>query len=709
MVSGLRKSGEFFPAEASISKIDLDDLGTRPLFTVVLRDITARIDAEKALQQAKENLFGLIQSVPLAIAAFDLDGVVNVWNPAAEAIFGWPAEGVIGNPCPIVPVDLRYELERLTQSAKAGQSLTGLATECVRKDGTRVPVSLSTAPCRGATGEIRGVLVLLEDVSERRKADEAQQRLTTILEATPDMVFTTDSDGRLLYLNGAGRKMLGVENKNVDRLTITDLHPDSAANFLLHVAIPTALRDGSWSGESRVIDRSKNEIPVSQVIIAHKTPAGAIKYLSTIIRDITDRKRAEETQHFLLEASRNLAGSIDRDAVLQSLVSLIVPRYADYCIVDLITADGRVQRAAMLHANSSKQSVLEQLRAFPAADGRTIGLVRVLRTGEPELVSQVTDVWLRAVTQDDNELSVLHALAPVSEVIVSLPARGRVLGAMTLAYSESGRAYGPEDLPILADLAGRAAIAIDNAQLHAETQQAVCTRDEVLRIVAHDLRNPLSRIMLSAQLLRNSLPPAEDTTEQDNHLQVIRRAVESANTLIDDLLDVARMQSGALSVNPEEQEVVPLVQEAVDTHRPLAGTKAVVIDIMLPRELPMAVVDRKRLLQVFANLIGNAIKFAPSGSRIAVCAEVMDREILFSITDQGPGIPRNQIACVFQPFWQATAHRRGGAGLGLAISKGIVEAHGGRIWAESEPEVKTTLYFTIPRTANEYRRAPYAA
>ena len=245
----------------------------------------------------------------------------------------------------------------------------------------------------------------------------------------------------------------------------------------------------------------------------------------------------------------------------------------------------------------------------------------------------------------------------------------------------------------------------ENARLHEQTEQAVRTRDEVLRIVAHDLRNPLSTISLSAGLLST----IADRAQQENQLRVIRRAVEGASVLIDDLLDAARMQSGAFSLNPEKHDVAALVVEAIEMQRAMAAKKNIRIDAQIGDGLPPINVDDHRMLQLFGNLIGNAVKFVPTGSTVTVRAARAGEEVLFSVTDTGPGIPGEQISHLFEPFWQASPRHRVGTGLGLTISKGIVEAHGGRMWVESDPGAQTTFYFTIPLALGPAQRMPDAA
>ena len=275
---------------------------------------------------------------------------------------------------------------------------------------------------------------------------------------------------------------------------------------------------------------------------------------------------------------------------------------------------------------------------------------------------------------------------------IPLLAQGRLLGAITLLSSTPSRIYGPEDLRVAHELAQRAALAVDNARLYRAAQRAIQVRDEVLGIVAHDLRNPLSTILLEARLLRQRVT---DVRARESG-QAITEVATRMNRLIEDLLDVTRMEAGRLTVTPGRLSVAHLAMAAVDVQQPLATSTSLEIQLDVSPSLPDLWADRDRLLQVFDNLIGNAIKFTPPGGRITVGAELKQDDVLFYIRDTGPGIPREDQPHLFDRFWQARTEGRRGAGLGLPIVKAIVEAHGRRVWVESTPGHGTTVLFTIP-------------
>ena len=287
-----------------------------------------------------------------------------------------------------------------------------------------------------------------------------------------------------------------------------------------------------------------------------------------------------------------------------------------------------------------------------------------------------------------------RAVDPKSALSVPLCAHGKRLGAMTFVSSAPGRAYGADDVRLAEDLAVRAALAIDNARLYREARRAIKARDDVLAVVAHDLRNPLNCVLMHSQMLVRRGPEPERRSQKQ--VQAIRRSATRMNRLIGDLLDVTRLEAGGLSVEQTRLPAGPVVSESVEAQKPLAASASLDLGVELPGDLPEVWADRERLLQVFENLIGNAIKFTGPGGHITVGASPKAGEDVFWVSDTGPGISPQDLPHVFDWFWQSLTFGRRGAGLGLPIAKGIVEAHGGHIWVESEPARGSTFFFTIP-------------
>jgi signal transduction histidine kinase len=252
------------------------------------------------------------------------------------------------------------------------------------------------------------------------------------------------------------------------------------------------------------------------------------------------------------------------------------------------------------------------------------------------------------------------------------------------------------------EFARRAALALENAHLYDVAQAAIRTRDQVLGIVAHDLRNPLGAIITAAAVLRGD----SEARGSRRPVEAIERSATRMNRLIEDLLDVTRMEGGILTIEPAAVETRQAIAECIVAHKDLATSTSLELRLDLEEDLPDVWADRDRLLQVFENLIGNAIKFTDPGGCIVVGARSRDQEVHFWVRDSGSGIAEEDMPHLFDRFWQADTTGRRGTGLGLPIVKGIVEAHSGRIWVESPKGQGSTFFFTIPTAAHATQELP---
>ena len=268
------------------------------------------------------------------------------------------------------------------------------------------------------------------------------------------------------------------------------------------------------------------------------------------------------------------------------------------------------------------------------------------------------------------------------------PAPALATLATLAALGALSAGVGPLVRRVVTDEVGR----VELARLYDEARQAVDAREEVLKIVSHDLRNPLSTVSMSAQLMLETPLPEPLRVKQ---LTVIQRSTERMNRMIQDLLDVAKFEAGRLSIDARPLDVAALLAESEETLRPLASAKQLRYETVVRAPLPPCMGDQGRVLQLLGNLVGNAVKFTPAGGRITVRAEDVGGVVRFAVADTGAGIPPQHLSQVFGRLWQGNRADRRGIGLGLAISKGIVEAHGGRIWVESRVGEGTTFYFTL--------------
>ena len=590
----------------------------------------------------------------------------------------------------------------------------------LRKDGTVIWVNLTVSIVRSATGDPLYLVAFIEDITDRREAQSQASRslslLRATLESTADGILVVDLNGKILSFNQKMADMWEIPpeifacgddqraiNAALDKLVYPEefltkvielyRHPGEASYDVLE------LKDG------RTFERYSQPQRIDDV------PVGRV----WSFRDVTARRRAEEQAHalareqaaraeaensqkraaLLAEASRVLSASFDYQTTLAALVNLAVPALGDYCALDILEEDDKFERIGEAHVDPAKSQLLREVATFPrSALTARHPLVRVMTTGEPVLEADVTPAFIRASFAEAGQRRIVEALEPRSLICVPLVTSGKPIGALTLVTSGSGRRYEPADLSLAADLARRAAVVVEHARLFHEAQQATRARDDVLAVVAHDLRNPLNTVSMAVTLMLESTPP--ERVQERRQVEIVRRAADRMNRMIQDLLDVKRMESGRLTIDARPEPPSALINDTIDMLRPLATGSTIRLETSIDERLPPVLADAARVQQVLSNLVGNAVKFTPRNGRITVCAERIDGEVRFGVIDTGPGIPPEQVPHIFGRFWQAKTSDRRGIGLGLAIAKGIVEAHNGRIWVESHVGLGSTFYFTLP-------------
>ncbi|HEU4453879.1 MAG TPA: GAF domain-containing sensor histidine kinase, partial [Longimicrobium sp.] len=403
---------------------------------------------------------------------------------------------------------------------------------------------------------------------------------------------------------------------------------------------------------------------------------------------------AEESQRFLARASAVLDSALDVGVTAGSLARLCIPFLADFAVLDLAEENGGVRRAAAAHLRPSRERLLSPDAAVPpraSAEGSPV--LGVVATGEPVLCAECDD---EALDRLDRVLGDGNArrLGTHSYMVVPVKVHDTVLAALTLGLAQPGRRYGPMDLMLARDLAYRAGLALENARLYQTAQRALRAREEVLGVVSHDLRGPLSTIVTTAVLLSETGRERRDETRR--WLDVIRRAADQMNTLIGDLLDVGSMEAGRFAVEPRPGDLRALLEETCEQLRPVCDARGLRLECEAGDGLPAVPLDARQVARVLGNLAGNAIKFTPPGGTIRLHASAHGGEARVEVSDTGPGIPAEQLPMVFDRFWKGRRGDGQGAGLGLTIARGIVEAHGGRIGVESAGGRGSTFWFTLP-------------
>lgn len=667
--------------------------------------VTAQLAAETAAYEVlrardREEFLTALSSREVGLVLSDLA------TPTMDGLAALAAVRVRSPDLPFIFVSSSTEEERLVESLRDG------ATDYVLKG--------HLARLRPA---VRRALREAEDRSERarllddarragERAREEELRLRLALESGGMGTWEWDvRTGRVRWSEQV-EIIYGFERGSFGG-TMEDyaaaLHPDDRAD--VHAAIDRAIAERADLRMEHRVQRSNGEV---RWVEGRGSPIfggdGALQRMVGVCADVTDRKNAElrlrESEgslRFLSEASAALAGSLDEGATLSDVTRLAVPALADCAIIDLAEPDGTLRRAAVAHTDPRKADVVWELgRRFPPrrVEGSVIG--RAFRDGAPTWLSEVTDEVIDRATEYPEQRSLLRSLGLRWFLCAPLSAGARVVGVLTLATTGPGRSFREEDVALAQEVARRIGVTLDNARLYREAREASRLKDEFLATVSHELRTPMTAILgWTTMLPARSADPAA----LRRGLEVIERNARAQARLIDDVLDVSRIVTGKLHLASVPVDLASVVRGSLDAITPRAYAKGVALVVEVPDDLGALVGDPDRLQQVVWNLAWNAVKFTPRGGTVTVRGERSGRSARLVVADTGEGIAPEFLPHVFERFRQAdstSTRSHGGLGLGLAITRHLVDLHGGGVTAESAGAGQgATFTVTLPLAAGE--------
>ena len=669
---------------------------------------------EERLRESEERYRLLTDAAFEGVFIHDM-GVLIESNCALSRMIGYDVGELVGrNTLELIVSD---EAREHIKQKMAADSPEPFEAAVLRKDGS---VMIAEITGRNLTYKGKPARVTtVQDVTEHRRVEaELRRRESQLAEAQAiahlgswdwDICSTSLSASDELY------RIYGLPvGAPLRPETLLDrVHADDAE--LVRCALDVAKRDAKdFAIEHRVM-RAANDVRTIRldgrvVVDASGMP---IRIIGAVL-DITERKAAELVAHdlveeqaaraaaeesrrrsdLLAEASRLLGSSFDYQSTLGTLTRLAVPALGDFCTVDMFRPDGTLARIARTHVDPAKEQMLGDLTRWLRPGAPMVEhLRRPLFDGEPTFVHEFTDEMLQKMALDADHEKLVWLVAPRSCVAVPLKVGGKVIGVFALYASESPRRFGPSDVELVNELARRAALAVENARLYQAAEQATHARDQMLGIVAHDLRNPLGTIVMASGLLNETIDASSAAHRQ---VAIMRRAADRMNRLIGDLLDVKRLENGRLTVERQPVPLSDLLSEAAESLRGAVESANLELVLDASADLPHVLADTNRMQQVLSNLIGNAVKFTPKGGRITLRGERALGGTRVSVADTGTGMSADQLPKVFDQFWQGSRTDRRGIGLGLAIAKGVVEAHEGQIWVESAVGKGTTFFFTLP-------------
>jgi PAS domain S-box-containing protein len=605
--------------------------------------LTARQQAQEALRESEARFRALFEAAAIGIGIGDLSGRILETNPALQQLLGYSADELRHRVVAdfMHPDDLQAVWQAYQDLVTGQHDYFELEKPFYRKDGQSIWTHLTLSLVRGAEGGPQLQIAMIEDVTQRKQAEETVKRL----------------------------------NADLERRVLERTAQLSALNQEL---------------ADEIAKRSAVEAERLQ-LLAQAQAARA------------DAEAAQQRLAFLAEASGVLASSLDYKTTLSSVARLAVPHLADWCAVDVVGESGAIHRLAVAHVDLAKVEAVRALEGHhPSRPDALSGVRPVLESGRPEFLPQIAEALATCDDSDDQSQTLLHQLKPHARMTVPLLSRERPLGAITFALVESHRQYTLEDLALAEDLARRAALAIENARLYREAQEALAARDEFLSVAAHELKTPITSVRGFAQLTLRALerPEGLDRQRLRQALTVVNSQSVKLTHLVSQLLDVSRIQSGRLALNCQDMDLSRLAAEIVGNMQHQSERHRLVLHA--PAEAAIWA-DPLRIEQVVTNLLDNAIKFSPEGGAIEVNVDVEPGAARLAVRDHGIGIPPEHRGQIFERFYQAEAaamKHAAGMGLGLYISRQIVELHHGRIAAEFPPDGGTRFVIALPSGAD---------
>jgi PAS domain S-box-containing protein len=678
---------------------------------VLFRDVTARHQAEQERARSAARLRELLMRAPAAVCLLrGPEHVFELSNPLHRQLHG--GRDFLGLPIRQAQPELAghgfYELlDRVYTTGEPHMGKEALVRVDLRGDGVVEErfFDFTYQPVRDGEGRVTGVagfaFEVTEQVRARRELEqlaarlrEGEARFRHLFDSPMMGLIFTDYTGQVLEANDTFLRMLGFSRQDMaegrvrwEMLTPSEYREASAR----------AMAELQSTGHARPFEKDYFRKDGSRLpVLMGSTRVEEQQLNVTFVLDLTERRWAEQRLQLLSEASTLLGGSLDYTETLESLTRLVVPQFADWCAVDMLTEDGRVERLAVAHPDPEKVALLRELIRYNPIDlSAETGAGRVLRTGQPQWVPDIPEEALVAVTRSPEALRSLRTLGLRSYLCVPLVARGRVLGCLSMAHAESGRRYTQDDLRLADDVARRAALSVDNARLYREAQEAIRMRDEFLSIASHELKTPLTSLRLQLSLIDRNMG-GESRERLRPKVAGAHRQVDRLSGLVDTLLDVSRIATGRIALERVEVDLSLMAHEAAERLREVfeqAGSP-----VHLHAEAPVTGWwDALRLDQVLVNLLSNAAKYG-QGRPISVRVEADVERARFIVQDEGIGIPPEALPRLFGRFERAVSERHyGGLGLGLYISREIVQAHGGRIEVRSRPGEGSTFVVDLPR------------
>ncbi len=660
----------------------------------------ARCREEFHLERRERNiaqLLALMDDAPVDIFVKDREGRYIEANRHFTAFLGRPKSEVIGKTdYELFPEEIAMPLRRDDRKVIDGGEAIEVY-EDLESAGTLREMLSVKFPYRDANGEILAVVGISADVTESRRREGALRRSHELFrglgEAVTDyVILTMDPEGRIDWANEGAQRIEGwTRDELVGRHYRMLFADEDAQAGEPERALAVARTTGRYHTEA--LRRRKDgsqfwaEVTLTPLLDAHGRLLGYAK----IARDVTRRKRLEQQRDLLIQAGQATGGALDLQARMDGLAAVAAQYLADYCAVYLFES-GEIRRRAARARDPMKQYVLDDVLALepPVDPHGYYGFL--IEAGEPMADQDVGPAMLDAIARGERHRRALEELGLRSTLLVPMDIGSEQVGSLLLAWRQPGMAT-PEAVELGRALALRAATALANARLYEETKEAVRLREEVVAVVSHDLRNPLSAILMGAKALLDS-GTLDD--RQRSGLTRIRNAAARAERLAREVLEFSRVRAQPLALSRVRLDLHAVVRDVCDEIAVAHPQRDIEV---ISQGAGTRYADAARLAQLVSNLVGNAVQHGPAGTPVRVESSAHDDTVELRVHNEGEPIEQELLPVLFEPFRRGAAAGRakGSLGLGLYIAAQVVRAHEGTIEVESTAETGTTFIVRLPR------------
>jgi signal transduction histidine kinase len=531
-----------------------------------------------------------------------------------------------------------------------------------------------------------------------RELRASEARFRDVIERNADAIVVVDREGVVTFANPMAKRLFGRSETSL---------------------IGTAFGFPLVAGETTEIDLVSHGAPrVAEMRVVESRWEGRDAYIASL-RDVTERKRAEQDarrlireqaareaaeelarrQRFLLDGSTRLSTSLDFDSTLGTVAELCVSGVADWAVVFCTDPEGHPERVDVAHRDVAKSETVNELRSLLSERSGPHPIVEAFSSRTPRLVPHVDAQVLATLCRNSRETELVCRLGVSSLMILSMLARGRQLGGLVLVRADREHPFSDADMALAADIAARAALALDNAGLYRDAKRANQARSDLLAVVSHDLRTPLTAIIGYADLLAMGIPEALPPASQQ-HVERIRKSAQHLLYLMNELLTFTRLDAGREMLHLSEVDVREVLREVATFVEPTASSRGLAIEMEVPEQPLRLRTDPDKMRQVLLNLAGNAVKYTTQGGvGVRLTAAANADAVTVQVRDSGVGIAPEDLPNIYDPFWQADLSRRtkdGGTGLGLSIVRRLVDLLGGTVRVESTLGQGTIFTLTVP-------------